>query len=342
MSLRDLRRELDARGWDCRVMNLNENRKVKSPEYIDVQSGWDYFVKVLRGVRDGCAVHIRCNAESRKGYLLALSALLLARLWARPAFLTYGGGHQQTFFPAPRTSYWFWAYWLLFRIPHLIYCDSEPVKESILRTGIPTERVEPVPLFSVSYVTFTPAPLPPRVEEFYRRHDGIFFSYVCFRKEFELDFLAEVIRRFRKEFPRIGFMWVGPWDREMQDTHQFLRENQLEDAVCVMGSVPHELFLNLLSRSIGYIRTPITDGVCASVLESLTLKIPLLACDNGTRPPGTALYRQGDLEGLLALMRRTVQDHAGMVAAIPDVTIDDNPKRIADSIERICLNWNGR
>src|SRR5712691_6550562 len=71
MSLVGLRKELEARGWDCQVMNLNENRRVRSPEYIDVQNGWDYLWKVLRGVRGGCAIHTRVNAESVDLYILA-------------------------------------------------------------------------------------------------------------------------------------------------------------------------------------------------------------------------------------------------------------------------------
>jgi len=51
MGMVGLRRELELRGWDCAVMNLNENRRVKSREYIDVQNGWDYLVKLLRAVR---------------------------------------------------------------------------------------------------------------------------------------------------------------------------------------------------------------------------------------------------------------------------------------------------
>src|SRR6516225_2350023 len=81
MSLIGLRKELEARGWDCQVMNLNENRRVRSSEYIDVQSGWDYFRKVLVKIRRGYAVHMRVNGETKKGYALALCALALARLY---------------------------------------------------------------------------------------------------------------------------------------------------------------------------------------------------------------------------------------------------------------------
>src|SRR5271169_2561028 len=153
MSLVGLRKELEARGWDCQVMNLNENRRVCSPEYIDVQSGADYFWKVLRHT--------------------------LARMLGRPALLTYGGGHQQSYFPAPKGSLRHLAFSLLFRIPQRIYCNSEAVKKVLLTTGIPAERVEPIPHFSSYYVEFSPTALPPQVEEFYCAHDAVFFSYVC-------------------------------------------------------------------------------------------------------------------------------------------------------------------
>src|SRR5712691_164769 len=277
MSLVGLRKELEARGWDCRVMNLNENRRVRSPEYIDVQNGWDYLWKVLRGVRGGCAIHTRVNAESVDLYILAFLAMLLARFWRCPALLTYGGGHQQTYFPAPRLSLRHLAFSSLFRLPDRIYCNSEAVKRVLLNTGIPPERVLPIPHTSPYYVEFTRSPLPEGVERFLGCHDGVFFSYVCFRKEFGLEFLAEAIRRFRMRFPRIGFLWVGPWDREMTSMREFLRDQGIDNSVFILGSVPHEMFLNILSRTLGYIRTPVTDGVCSSVLESLKIKVPVLA-----------------------------------------------------------------
>lgn len=337
MSLVGLRKELEARGWDCQVMNLNENRRVRSKEYIDVQSGPDYFWKVLRHVVRGYAVHVRVNGETKKGYLLALAALLLARMAGRPALLTYGGGHQQSYFPAPPGSLRHRAFSLLFRIPQRIYCNSDAVKKVLLTTGIPEQRVEPIPHFSTYYVQFTPAELPAEVESFYRDHDGVFFSYVCFRKEFALEFLADAIRHFRQKFPRVGFLFVGPWDREMDRMKAFMKEEKIDDAVCLLGSMPHDTFLTLLSRSLAYIRTPVTDGICSSVLESLKLRVPVLAADNGTRPVGTLLWNEGDVGSLLALMTQAAQNHAAMVAAIPEIELEDNAKKLADSIERVSL-----
>jgi len=336
MSLVGLRRELESRGWDCQVMNLNENRKVPSDECIDVQSGWDYIRKVLRLIRTGYAVHVRVNGETKKGFLLALTALVLARLYGRHALLTYCGGHQQSYFPAPRTSFRHLAFALLFRIPSRIYCNSEAVKRSLLTTGINPGRVVPIPHFSTHYIEFKPATVPLDAEEFCAKHDGVFFLYVCFRKEYMLELLAHVIRRFRLSVPGIGFLIVGTCNRELQPLREFFTESGLKDAVCVTGSLPHDLFLTLMKRSLAYIRIPLTDGVCSSVLEALALRIPVLASDNGARPPGAELWRAENPERLLQLMAEAATQQDAMIARIPTVTAEDNAGRLADDIEQAC------
>jgi len=310
---------------------------VRSPEYLDVQNGWDYLWKVLRGVRDGCAIHTRVNAESVDLYILAFLAMLLARLWKRPALLTYGGGHQQTYFPAPPLSLRRLAFSMLFRLPTRIYCNSEAVKRVILTTGISPQRVLAIPHTSTYYVEFEPSPMSDEVERFFAEHEGVFFSYVCFRKEFVLDFLAEAIRRFRALYPKVGFLWLGPWECEMPRMRDFLHAEGIDDAVLSMGSVPHEMFLNILSRSLAYIRTPMTDGVCSSVLESLKLKVPVLASDNETRPKGTELWNEGNVDSLLNLMTKVVQNRERVVARIPEIALEDNARKLADDIEEICV-----
>jgi hypothetical protein len=51
-----------------------------------VQDGWDYVRKILRLIGRGYAVHVRVNGETKKGFLLALTALVLARsLWTASA-----------------------------------------------------------------------------------------------------------------------------------------------------------------------------------------------------------------------------------------------------------------
>jgi glycosyltransferase involved in cell wall biosynthesis len=338
MSLVGLRRELEARGWDCPVMNLNENRRVRSPDYIDVQNGVDYLKKVLRHVRRGYAVHVRVNGETKKGFVLALIALGMARLWRRPALLTYCGGHQQAYFPAPRSSGRHLAFSFLFRVPTRIYCNSEAVKRSLLTTGINGDLVAPIPHFSAQYVNFTPAPLPPEIDSFCKKHEAAFFLYICFREHYMLDLLAEAMHRFRAQFPQVGFLFVGTSGRELPPLADYFRRQNLQDSICMTGSVPHDLFLTLMCRSLAYIRIPMTDGVCASVLEALTLKVPVLASDNGTRPAGVEMWQAGNVESLLSLMIAAARDRQSMVARIPEIRAEENTRRLADDIELTCRN----
>jgi len=341
MGLVALRRELESRGWDCPVMNLNENRRVRNPECIDVQSGGDYLRKVWRHVRRGYAVQIRVNAESKKGYLLALIAMFLARVGGRPALLTYCGGHRQTFFPAPKWSFRWLAFALLLRIPTRIHCDSEAVKQVLLTTGIEAGKVMPVALFSVENVQFT-SDLPDSVRDFVSSRDGVFFLYVCYRKEYMLDFLAGAMRQFRMQYPRIGFLLVGTSDKELELLRQFFRDQGLEDAVCITGAVSHDAFLTMLRRSLACIRSPMTDGVSSSVLESLALGVPVLGVDNGTRPEGVELWQKDDQESLLRLMTEAVENRPAMVARMPRFSAEDNTGKLADDVERACGAESGQ
>jgi glycosyltransferase involved in cell wall biosynthesis len=337
MSLVGLRRELEARGWDCPVMNLNENRRIPSPDYIDVQDGWDYCRKVWRHVKRGYAVHVRVNGDTKKGYVLALASLILARLAGRPALLTYCGGHRQNFFPAPKGSFRYLAFALLFRVPSRIYCNSEPVKQVLLTTGIDSDRVLPIPHFSSQYVQFNPVELPDRVKDFCARTEGTFFLYICYRKEYMLEFVAQAMRRFRDRFPRTGFLLVGTSERELDPLGKFFKDHGLEEAVCVTGSVSHDLFLTMLTRSLAYIRIPETDGVCSSVLEALTLKVPVLGSDNGTRPEGVELWQPDSVDSLLARMIDAAEKHEAMVVRIPSIAAEDNTCKLADDVEAVCL-----
>jgi hypothetical protein len=127
----------------------------------------------------------------------------------------------------------------------------------------------------------------------------------------------------------------------MEGMTAFLKTEGIEDAVCSQGSVPHDTFLTMLSRSLAYIRTPVTDGICSSVLESLKLKVPVLGADNGARPVGTELWKEGDVDSLLVLMEDALRDNKAMVARIPEIDVEDNAKKLADSIEEVCREFPG-
>ena len=79
-----------------------------------------------------------------------------------------------------------------------------------------------------------------------------------------------------------------------------IERHALSNRICLLDDLDHDAFLTMLKRSTVYLRTPITDGVASSVLESLALGVPVVGCENGTRPPGVITYPAEDAEAMAA------------------------------------------
>jgi peptidoglycan/xylan/chitin deacetylase (PgdA/CDA1 family)/glycosyltransferase involved in cell wall biosynthesis len=301
MQTKLLSEELRRRGAICEVLNINpENRRVKSCEYVDVQNGGDYFWKVIKFSLRGYRFHTHVNAESPKGYLLALFAHLVGRVTGKPAVMTFHGGLPQTYFPRPDSRLLRFAFSLLFVSAGSITCDSEEMKQAIQSYGLDGHNIAPFACFSPAYLKFRRVPLPDEIEQFLKRYSPVFFCYVSFRPEYALEGLRGGIELYSKRDPRAGFIWLGFPAREVPHAEAFLKNTPggRPGNILLLGNLDHDAFLSLLSRCFAYIRPPACDGISASVLESLALGVPVIAAENGRRPPHVVTYRFGDPQEL--------------------------------------------
>jgi glycosyltransferase involved in cell wall biosynthesis len=303
--------ELRNRGVVCEVLKINEGRATKSPEYVDVQGAFDYLKKIVKFASNGFEFHGHVNGESKKGYVLAVAAVGIARLFGRPAALTFHGGLPQRYlrYPEDRQLNRL-AFWLLFRIAGRILCNSGDIKHAICAVGIQSNHVECIPGFSNEYLDFTKVTLSEQVEAFVADHRPLFFSYVSFRPEYRLETLRVAMSLFRKSYPQSGFIWVGFPAKEMSTVEQFVSTWSADErsSLMLLGNLSHHEFLTILSASDAFVRTAACDGVSASVLESLALGIPVVASDNGRRPDAVMTYSECDAadlcDKLLVLMSR--------------------------------------
>jgi glycosyltransferase involved in cell wall biosynthesis len=85
----------------------------------------------------------------------------------------------------------------------------------------------------------------------------------------------------------------------------------------------------VLKRSTLYLRTPITDGVASSVLESIALGVPVVACENGSRPEGALTYRADDPFEMADRMEYVLAHRQQVVEALGRVDMSDT---VADEI----------
>src|SRR5688572_20686178 len=94
-----LKRQLEAEGHDCVVLNIGTSRFIPSDEYETVLSGADYVRKVWRFCRRGFLPHVHVNGATLKGLVLSLVAQCISLLFGRRVILTFHAGVEQQFFP---------------------------------------------------------------------------------------------------------------------------------------------------------------------------------------------------------------------------------------------------
>jgi glycosyltransferase involved in cell wall biosynthesis len=324
--------EIRRRGHICDVLNLNESRRKKSSEYIDVQNAFDYSQKVIRFALKGYRFQVHVNGQSKPGYLIALAAALVGRAAGKPVALSWRGGLQQRFFPRTTGRSARWAFQLLFRLAGQISCNNVAVKEAIVRYGVDPARVAAIPGFSAQHLNFTTVSLSETIDRFLNSHGPVFFCYVSFRPEYELPVLREAMARFRERYPRAGFIWVGFPSKEFPAAERYVSSwpSHERAGLLLLGNLHHDEFLTLLRQTSAYVRTPACDGISASVLESLALGVPVVASQNGHRPAAVKTYREGDAADLCAKLCEIAERDAEPVKQVQLQEPGNNIAKTAD------------
>ena len=288
-----VRRYLEAKGHLCEVLNIGKSRKIKGRDYLDVQNGVDYLRKVIWHARRGYLVHTHVNGDSIKGLVLTLLAEIVSVLIGRKCVLTFHAGPEQRFFPKHRSRVMAPLYKLAFALPERIICNSDVVKRNIETYRVAGDKIIPIPAFSRQYLEYSSVVLPQEVQEFLKHHNPIVVCYFFLRPEFFVESLIDSLRQVALEVPNMGVVLIGADTSSEKVTEMIYRAN-LKEFVYHAGDLSHDQFMTLVSQAHFFIRTPQKDGVSSSVLEALSLRIPVIASENGTRPMGVINFKAGD------------------------------------------------
>ena len=327
-----LKKALEIEGHRCVVLNIGTSRLIPSTEYETVLSGGDFVRKVWRYSRQGFVVHAHANGDALKGLWLALIAELINLACARRCYLTFHAGVIQRYFPRDRALWLAPVFWLLFAIPRRIICNSEPVKREIQRYGVRAAKIVPIAAFSKQYLEYTPVALPARLGAFFERFQHVIFTYVRMRPLFFPLTLIDGFAALAARRADVGLVLCGVSghmeESLWRDVQERVRHHRLDDRIAVIEDLDHDAFLTALGRSTLYLRTPITDGVAASVLEALALGIPVVACENGTRPAGVITYSAEDHQQMAERLEYVIENRAEVVRAmggrdVPDTLVDE-------------------
>ena len=328
-----LKRELEALGHECTILNVGQSRTIPSTEYVTVNGALDYVRKVWRYSRQGYLLHVHVNGASPKGFVLAITAEVLARLVGRRPVLTFHAGIDQIYFPRPKYPLLLPMYRVLFGLPRAIICNNEAVKAKIAEYGVPPARIHSIPAFTRQYLEGVPADLPPDLQRFFDAVPHAILSYVRLRPLF---FPLDVIDAFAALAERradVGLVLCGVAGHTEGDLADRVKARLATDAlsgrVLVVDDLDHGQFLAALGRSSLYLRTPVSDGVCASVLEALALGVPVIATENHTRPSGVLTYDPDDLDRLVELLADVIDHRDEIVRSLVRPEVGDT---LADEV----------
>jgi glycosyltransferase involved in cell wall biosynthesis len=322
-----LKKRLEREGHQCVVLNTGPSRMIPSDEYETVLGVGDLVRKLWRFSRRGFVVHAHANGDSLKGVVLATVAEAINLACGRRCYLTFHAGVVQRYFPLRERRWPAPLFWLLFAIPRRIICNSDAVKAKIQEYGVPAGKIAAIPAFSTQYLEFEAGPLPPPVHAFFGRYRHVILTYARMRSLFYPETLIEGFARLRRRREDTGLLLCGvsghPDPGVWEDTQDRIRRHGVGDHICIVEDLERSAFLNALQQSAVYLRTPITDGVSSSVLESMALRVPVLACENGTRPQGVLTYKADDPEEMAARLEYILANHEHVVASLGSLNVKD-------------------
>lgn len=321
-----LRRTIQEDGHECEILDIGPSRKITGRDCIPVFSAADYINKVIRFARRGHTFHCHINGRYFRGMLLMLFAAIVARLFRNGYILTFHGGHIQPFLIGWRRQAIRPLLSILFALSYKVVCNSERVKSMLLGFAKP-EKIVAIPAFSKQYLNYEPVTFDPALEKFCQSREPVIVSYLCFRPEFAVETAIDALRHLVRRRPATGLIIVGTGD----DRHEFEQRvalANLSNNVYVAGDMYHDAFLTLMARSDVLLRTPVTDGVSATLLEALALGVAIVASENSTRPDGVITYVPNDSEDLARKLehvfdRPTREKSSARTADAPDTVRDE-------------------
>lgn len=310
-----VREYLQSLGYECQVLNIGPSRRIPSPDYVDVQGGRDYCQKVFRHLTNGYLLHTHLNGDAPKGLALALIAEFMALFFGRRCVLTFHAGPVQRLFPKTKSRLFAPFYRLAFWLPRTIICNSEAVKNNILTYGVPESKVIPIPAFSKQYMAYSPVSLSRPLEKFLTEARPVIVTYFFYRPEFYVEPMMEGLKLLLRTMPELGVIMIGA-DTVSEEIAALIAEHGLKEHVYQAGDLAHDEFSTILSHAHFYLRTPQKDGVCSSVLEALSLRVPVIASENGTRPPSVITFKTGDPYDLADKIEKAWKDYESVRAKV--------------------------
>jgi glycosyltransferase involved in cell wall biosynthesis len=126
-----------------------------------------------------------------------------------------------------------------------------------------------------------------------------------------LDLLVELVNRLvNHDHLDVGMAFLLPNIGNMayyEEINRRIAQAGLTQRFCFI-TTPVEEAVSVWQASDIVLRATLTDGNSLTVLESLSIKVPVIASDCSERPEGTILFKTGDVDDLCEKVRLVLSD----------------------------------
>ncbi|NIU02072.1 MAG: glycosyltransferase [Nitrosopumilaceae archaeon] len=336
-----LKKEMEKKGYICEVLNIGKSRFLKDRDFIPVFSGFDYVKKILLYRLKGYKIHMHLNGDSPKGFILTILAELISLLTFKRPIITFHAGPVQLYFPQFKAPYLTPIYRIIFHLPKFIICNNDEVKKNIMSYGITGKKIMPIPAFSKQYLKFSQVKVSPEIEKIFNQHFPVIVSYIFLRPVYFIEDMLQAFYHVKQTYNNAYLILMGSNKPENNEFEQYAQKNlqlikkfKLDDSIYFTGDLDHDSFLTLLSKSILYLRTHIKDGVSSSVLEALSLNIPVVACENGIRPESVITYKNGNIKEMVDKISYVIENNEAIRKNLTKPSIEDTVSKEISLIKK--------
>ena len=281
-----LRRFLLQRQVPCAVINLSRYRDDAEDEVYYPRNALELLWLLLRIRCDVLHLHIGGTLPLR---LLALGMICSLRPGAKTVLTFHSGGYPSSEEGRSARPSSFRGF-VLRRFDRLIAVNPE-LADFYHRLGCSPDRTRLIcPHAFLPAAIDTGDPLPRRLRTFWEAHSPRLLTVGQLEPEYDLAMQIDVLPRIRETHPHAGLAIIGAGtlEGEMRDR---IRAAPHGEHVLLCGDVPHASTLRAIEECDLLLRTTLYDGDSIAVREALHLGAPVIATDNGMRPPGVRLVR---------------------------------------------------
>jgi glycosyltransferase involved in cell wall biosynthesis len=130
--------------------------------------------------------------------------------------------------------------------------------------------------------------IPAHLLEFVEKSRPFLLTVSGLEKEYGIGLQIEALERILEKFPNAGLMILG-WGSLEKELRELIASKKYRENILLAGDINHQMALHLIDKADILLRPTYYDGDAISVREALFLQTPVVATDNGMRPPGVNL-----------------------------------------------------